>query len=637
MSAVRATTGFATSARVNSATRRAPSSHRALSSRASRAASGTISSRPIARVAPCVHRGRPLAMKVSAALPPAAAGPAVGCLFETLPFGAFIGAVLGGAITSLASRLWSKRHLSNATVTHADTPAHRALMDACPHFSEPYDAVDVLRNRHACTIVASLLRENLPIEYQREVLRMPDGGHVTLDWPIAVPQYPGEDDVKNTMASLGAVVVNDDARQRAEERTAKRERERMDDIIAQLQYGASAKTKNGRFESVGGAGDSASSPDGVPGVIGVAGGGGAGGCGSGGTGCDVDFDALTPPFRRAIPDQGRTVTRKRLAEHWRTIPDDAPVLILMSGIAGGSHDKYLKHFMRRAARCGYRCVAFNCRGTANSPLTTPQFYSASFTGDVRAVVDEIHGRWPEAKLFAVGWSLGANILTNFLGEEGESAKLHGAVAMCNPFDLNACDEALQNGFFGTVYSRAMAKNMRALFAPHEHLFQGLPNYDNALVANAKTVRDFDEAVTRVTFGFDSVDAYYDASSSKLAIENVSIPLLVVQAKDDPIAVSDAVPREVIEKKTTPGCVVLVETESGGHLGWTAGSEAPFGSPWPDVGAMQFFEACRRGVGATIGNQSDGQSAGRVDEADADAEVERRAEVEADVAVEAPAR
>ena len=31
----------------------------------------------------------------------------------------------------------------------------------------------------------------------------------------------------------------------------------------------------------------------------------------------------------------------------------------------------------------------------------------------------VHGRWPRAQLFAVGWSLGANILTNFLGEEGE--------------------------------------------------------------------------------------------------------------------------------------------------------------------------------------------------------------------------
>ena len=158
-----------------------------------------------------------------------------------------------------------------------------------------------------------------------------------------------------------------------------------------------------------------------------------------------------------------------------------------------------------------------------------------------------------------------------------------------------------------------------------------------MVASAKTVRDFDEAVTRVTFGFDSVDAYYDASSSRLSIGNVRVPLLVVQAKDDPIAVTDAVPRDVIKGKTTPGPVVLVETESGGHLGWTAGSEAPFGSPWPDAGAMQFFEACRRGVGATIGDRSDGRSAGRGDEADAGADVERGAEVDADVAVEAPAR
>jgi len=187
---------------------------------------------------------------------------------------------------------------------------------------------------------------------------------------------------------------------------------------------------------------------------------------------------------------------------------------------------------------------------------------------------------------------------------------------------------LQDGFFGTVYSRAMAKNMRALFAPHEHLFQGLPNYDNELVGNAKTVRDFDEAVTRVTFGFPSVDAYYDASSSRLKIGDVRVPLLVVQAKDDPIAVHSAVPRDVIKGKTTAGPVVLVETESGGHLGWTAGAEAPFGSPWPDVGAMQFFEACRRGVGR--------MSSGDVDDA-APVEAGVSAEVgAAEVAVEAPA-
>lgn len=45
-----------------------------------------------------------------------------------------------------------------------------------------------------------------------------------------------------------------------------------------------------------------------------------------------------------------------------------------------------------------------------------QFYSASFLGDIREVVDHVGGRYPEANLYAVGWSLGANILVRYLGQ-----------------------------------------------------------------------------------------------------------------------------------------------------------------------------------------------------------------------------
>ena len=508
----------------------------------------------------------------ASALSPASAF-AVGSLFDGA-VGAAIAAVLGGVVARLAERLWRTRHQSPLDVTHAETPGNAALLASCPRFSEPYDAVDLLRNRHACTIAVSLFRQNLDIEYQREVLRMPDGGHVTLDWPIAVPGDARNVSVPNETPS-GQEDTTDEVDAHAAASVA--------ETIRQLQYGvgASSPAASAASSSLGSAG-----PDGVPGAIGAAGGGGGGDP-------RQNSDAHSRgPHRRSIPDQGKTVLRARLAGHWRELPDDAPVLMLMSGIAGGSHDKYLKHFLRRAHNAGYRCVAFNCRGTSDSPLTTPQFYSASFTGDVRAVVDELAMRWPGAPLFAVGWSLGANILTNFLGEEGKSAKLAGAVAMCNPFDLNACDNALQEGFFGAVYSRSMAANMRKLFAPHAHLFAGLPNYDRTLVESAKTVRDFDEAVTRVTFGFPSVDAYYDASSSRRLIGNVKVPLLVVQAKDDPIAVRSAVPRDTIRNAAPDANVILVETESGGHLGWSAGEEAPFGAPWPDIGAMQFFEAVR---------------------------------------------
>ena len=296
---------------------------------------------------------------------------------------------------------------------------------------------------------------------------------------------------------------------------------------------------------------------------------------------DKDFE----PHRKSIPSQTPKIDGV-LEEHYKTLPEDAPTLVLMSGIAGGSHDKYLKHMLRRAVMKGYRVVAFNARGTSESPLMTPQFYSASFTGDTRAVMKEMKRRFPNAPLFAVGWSLGANILTNTLGEDGEDALVDAACSMCNPFDLNRCDENLQKGFWGKLYSKSMANNMRKLFEPHKHLFQGLREYEPALVRKARTVRDFDEAITRVTFGFSSVDAYYEASGSKRKIADVRVPLLCVQAKDDPIASIEAIPREAIASNEH---VILLETESGGHLGWTAGAEAPWGAPWPDQVAMEFFE------------------------------------------------
>lgn len=55
-------------------------------------------------------------------------------------------------------------------------------------------------------------------------------------------------------------------------------------------------------------------------------------------------------------------------------------------------------------------MVFNSRGTSDGPVTTAQFYSASFTGDTRAVIKHVRELYPRSLLLAAGWSLGANIL-----------------------------------------------------------------------------------------------------------------------------------------------------------------------------------------------------------------------------------
>ena len=117
---------------------------------------------------------------------------------------------------------------------------------------------------------------------------------------------------------------------------------------------------------------------------------------------------------------------------------------------------------------------------------------------------------------------------NYLGEEGADCRLAAAASLCNPFDLVMCDQALEHGM-GRVYSRSMGNGMRRLFTPHAALFRGSARFDTDMAAAATSVRDFDEAITRRSFGFPSVDAYYAASGSALRIGAVGVPLLCVQA------------------------------------------------------------------------------------------------------------
>ncbi len=68
--------------------------------------------------------------------------------------------------------------------------------------------------------------------------------------------------------------------------------------------------------------------------------------------------------------------------------------------------RYVKHMVHDARQHGLRAVVFNSRGTSDGPVTTPQFYSASYTGDMRAVVAAVQRRYPQSPLLAAGWSLG---------------------------------------------------------------------------------------------------------------------------------------------------------------------------------------------------------------------------------------
>jgi predicted alpha/beta-fold hydrolase len=95
------------------------------------------------------------------------------------------------------------------------------------------------------------------------------------------------------------------------------------------------------------------------------------------------------------------------------------------------------------------------------------------------------------------------------------------------------------------------------------MFQGYPGLDIPAVKKATTVREFDHALTRITFKYPTVDHYYSDASSIKKLQDVTVPLLCLSAKDDPISIVVPDPDQV---ESNPN-VILCVTKAGGHLGF----------------------------------------------------------------------
>ncbi|KAL8200965.1 hypothetical protein R6Q57_012304 [Mikania cordata] len=312
---------------------------------------------------------------------------------------------------------------------------------------------------------------------------------------------------------------------------------------------------------------------------------------------NTHLETIFAYFFRSTPDvrfrreclrtkDGGAVSLDWVAGDDRNLSPNSPILILLPGLTGGSGDSYVRHMVVRARKKGWRVVVFNGRGCGDSPVTTPQFYSASYLGDISEVVEHVSSRYPDANLYAAGWSLGANILVLYLAQESSRCRLSGAVSLCNPFNLVLADEAFRKGF-NIIYDKSLSSSLRRIFRKHALLFEEMGGeYNIPAAANCKSVKEFDEALTRVSFGFKSADDYYSKSCSSDFIQHVCKPLLCIQASNDPIAPARGIPREAI--KMNSNCMLIV-TPEGGHLGWIAGDEAPFGCPWTDAVVMDFLE------------------------------------------------
>ncbi|KAI0718559.1 AB-hydrolase YheT [Cerioporus squamosus] len=277
------------------------------------------------------------------------------------------------------------------------------------------------------------------------------------------------------------------------------------------------------------------------------------------------------------------------------------VLFVAHGLTGGSHEAYVRAVLsrvtadRQSGGLGFRAVVLNFRGCNGSPVVTPRLYHAGSSDDVRNAILWICHTFPECKIYGCGFSLGANILTKYAGEEGEDCPLQGLVALASPWDFVAGAEFLPSTVLGRfVYRYVLGGALRALLHLHRRVFleaAELPvsraRLEDVLSRRRITLMQYDELITAPLYGFAGAMDYYAKISSCKVIPGIKVPCLAINSADDPITGADSLPTSQVARSPY---LILAVTQGGGHLGWHERTEDGRMRRWYVKPVEQFLAA-----------------------------------------------
>ena len=240
------------------------------------------------------------------------------------------------------------------------------------------------------------------------------------------------------------------------------------------------------------------------------------------------------------------------------------LVILSHGLEGDSTRPYIVSAARHFARHGWDALAWNCRSCSGEMNRTAKLYSHGQSEDLATVVDHALATGRYDRVVLVGYSMGGNLTLKYLGVAGHDRPpqvTHGVAFSAPCFIQHSVDslERRDNWIYKRKFFRSLAAKVRA----KEAQFPGIVDLDQ--LRHVRVWRDFDRAFSAVIGGYDDLDAYYDYLSSGNFVAGTTAPVLIVNAKNDPIIPAACTPTDLARKHPL---ITVEQPRGGGHVGFS---------------------------------------------------------------------
>ena len=281
--------------------------------------------------------------------------------------------------------------------------------------------------------------------------------------------------------------------------------------------------------------------------------------------------------------------------------NNTPILLILPGMTGTINAPIVRNCSIEGLRKGYHVCVFQMR-ILSEDFGVDETQKFTHKEDIERALNVIRANpnYGKAKIFAIGYSYGANNLLLYLGDihskfDKDHKIIEAAISISNPFDMKICQRLCEYNIISCLVSYLERRNSRKIRKSMENC-KNIKNMDMEELVNCYSVKKFDEIFSAKMYGNKSADDYYRHISSCEKMQYIDIPVLCINSYDDPMTPRDAIAYDEI--KINPHLFLIV-TDRGSHMSFISNEKINEFHQWHFKPAFEFLNAINN-----IGNKID---------------------------------
>lgn len=252
-------------------------------------------------------------------------------------------------------------------------------------------------------------------------------------------------------------------------------------------------------------------------------------------------------------------------------------IIISHGLEGNNQRPYMLGMVNAFFKDGWNVIAWSYRGCNGKVNNSIKSYHSGFTEDLCEVIHFATKPASVKTIALVGFSLGGNMTLKYLGANNVSEKIKVAITISVPLELHqSCLEISKPA--NIFYARRFLRTLKQKVKEKAAIF---PEIETKHLPNVKDLKSFDDYFTAPMHGFRDALDYYQSCSSISVLDQIDIPVLILNATNDPFLPDSCYPYNLLKDHKY---VFLHTPARGGHVGFYSNNNGLY---WSEKRALEF--------------------------------------------------